>query len=863
MFQSCRKTQIKSKLSTSLSSATILVPYSYRSREGRTELLSRRSDPAVRSKRTFSFPPPSSKLPFSRHVILDHLQLKMSLDESLAQSARACEGAAIALAHSLRNQAAPANAPSNILETFREAEAFAITVRAVMDEAAPLLPLLAPSSTCVGRAPKLIHQSSRVHNGFDTIAVVLLSLFDTAVPAILDVAGNQSRWLVSPLQAKACFEKMATHHGQLRALYGIIHLAAKLVALTNTDETLFVNTGDGAHPELEPAKWRAAIKLDDFYGRHFGFHYEPEMRNVLRVVNIARGSVHKSHTGDDASASPLVKNMTMLGWGWVYSNMVLMNSWGLTIDGVSQIGADNMQGGMTIEALRKFMNLVEEPLVAGVSGLASVDVAIDTIFDIPDPGEDGGLPEAGSPQHNKELREILVTVDEPVSVRIMSAKNRPMKLPSTRRRQQLKATVSAKENIHCKERNGSQSALDREGVSDTKDATPERRKGDPLHGANGQARRPVADARQGAGIVTDRVVDQNSKPKGHGSEHKGKDSSPAVREDKTNVTNGTNSADSPKQPSPRRRRTIGDKLAGAAENSYLASTIKTELCRLQSNVSSFLGIEEPDPASGLILHFHGGGFVSQSTESHAVYMKEWVAEVEDSVLVSVEYKLAPEYRFPVALHQCVYTYLWVLQNASLLGTRADRVVFAGDSAGGNLAVATAMCAQKLGLRLPDGICVAYPALYVKTAWSPSRLLSFFDPLLPLSVLELCVKSYMPEGEGEVESELMSPVLASDEMLRKLPEISIVCGSFDPLLDDAVLFADCLRKAGRKGDILRVYEAMPHGFLNMNQVSGAARGAMRFMAKRIAEHLGVELKRRNREASAEVQAAKAAVTEFDG
>ena len=88
----------------------------------------------------------------------------------------------------------------------------------------------------------------------------------------------------------------------------------------------------------------------------------------------------------------------------------------------------------------------------------------------------------------------------------------------------------------------------------------------------------------------------------------------------------------------------------------------------------------------------------------------------------------------------------------------------GDSAGGNIALGAALLARRIGLRPPDGVALAYPSLYLAVAWSPSRLLSFFDPMLPLSVLELCVSSYLGDEHAAKASTnpLMSPVVASDD-----------------------------------------------------------------------------------------------------
>lgn len=142
------------------------------------------------------------------------------------------------------------------------------------------------------------------------------------------------------------------------------------------------------------------------------------------------------------------------------------------------------------------------------------------------------------------------------------------------------------------------------------------------------------------------------------------------------------------------------------------------------------------------------------------------------------------------------------------------------------------------VRLCTGLCLAYPALNLTNAWSPSRLLSFFDVLLPLSVLELCIQSYIPP-EADPRNPLVSPLLMSDEQLAALPPLTCVVGSIDPLLDDAVTLATRLRRIGRGADAnLQIYESMPHGFLHMNHVIPEARHGMRVLARAMATYLQV-------------------------
>ncbi|TKS82311.1 Hormone-sensitive lipase [Collichthys lucidus] len=121
----------------------------------------------------------------------------------------------------------------------------------------------------------------------------------------------------------------------------------------------------------------------------------------------------------------------------------------------------------------------------------------------------------------------------------------------------------------------------------------------------------------------------------------------------------------------------------------------------------------------LLIHFHGGGFVAQTSKSHEPYLKSWSQDLGVPIL-SVDYSLAPEAPFPRALEECFYAYCWALRNHHLLGWTGEKVCLAGDSAGGNLSVTTSMRAAAFGVRMPDGIVAAYPATLLTAYASPSR-----------------------------------------------------------------------------------------------------------------------------------------------
>ncbi|RUS86042.1 hypothetical protein EGW08_006196, partial [Elysia chlorotica] len=140
---------------------------------------------------------------------------------------------------------------------------------------------------------------------------------------------------------------------------------------------------------------------------------------------------------------------------------------------------------------------------------------------------------------------------------------------------------------------------------------------------------------------------------------------------------------------------------------------------------------------GLVVHFHGGGFVAQSSKSHEVYLRDWAVSL-DCPILSVDYSLAPQAPFPRALEECFYAYAWAVQNCEQLGSTGEKIIVVGDSAGGNLAISTAMRAASFGIRPPDGAVLVYPCTVVKYTPSPARLLSLMDPLLPVGLMTRCL-----------------------------------------------------------------------------------------------------------------------------
>ena len=173
------------------------------------------------------------------------------------------------------------------------------------------------------------------------------------------------------------------------------------------------------------------------------------------------------------------------------------------------------------------------------------------------------------------------------------------------------------------------------------------------------------------------------------------------------------------------------------------------------------GASDSDPliplSNFLIIHCHGGGFVAQDSESHECYLREWALALDVPIL-SIDYSLAPEFPFPRQIQEILYVYAWVLNNAHLLGTSAEKIIFigiiisklipflsptssfySGDSAGATLILGTTLWASDLNLPLPIGLFLADVPLLIRTAPSPSRMLCLLDPLLPFGFMTRCLK----------------------------------------------------------------------------------------------------------------------------
>lgn len=223
-----------------------------------------------------------------------------------------------------------------------------------------------------------------------------------------------------------------------------------------------------------------------------------------------------------------------------------------------------------------------------------------------------------------------------------------------------------------------------------------------------------------------------------------------------------------------------------------------------------------------LIYFHGGGFVLGNLDTHDPICRS-LAKESGAVVIAVDYRLAPENKFPAAVEDAHAATKWVGANAEKLGIDARRIAISGDSAGGSLATVTAMrCRDAAG-----------PTLALQVLIYPVTDLSSFDTasyrdlaegyFLSRAGMAWFARQYLPSPEMALQPEA-SPLLAPN--LSRLPPALVITAEFDPLRDEGEDYASRLQQAGVPVTLTR-YPGTIHGFVVM-------RGALRAGQKAIQE-----------------------------
>jgi len=230
-----------------------------------------------------------------------------------------------------------------------------------------------------------------------------------------------------------------------------------------------------------------------------------------------------------------------------------------------------------------------------------------------------------------------------------------------------------------------------------------------------------------------------------------------------------------------------------------------------------------------IAFFHGGGWVIGDLDTHDNMSRD-ICRGCGAVVVSVDYRLAPEHPFPAAVDDALAAARWVVEHAADLGGDGT-VAVAGDSAGGNLSAVVAQQLHADGVQLA-GQFLIYPAVDHPGAGHPSMTENGTGYFLDQPMMEWFYRHYAGEW-GEAKDARLAPMHAAS--LSGLPPAVIVTAEFDPLRDEGEAYGKALRAAGVPVDVKR-YAGMIHGFFDMGRWSPAAQSAIAESCMRFGEVL---------------------------
>ena len=231
----------------------------------------------------------------------------------------------------------------------------------------------------------------------------------------------------------------------------------------------------------------------------------------------------------------------------------------------------------------------------------------------------------------------------------------------------------------------------------------------------------------------------------------------------------------------------------------------------------------PASPAGLLVYFHGGGWVFGSLDTHEVPLRAF-ANRTGAAILSVAYRLAPEHPFPAGLNDCLSALEWADRHVEELLGRRRPLFVGGDSAGGNLAAAVAHAARDQGGPNLAGQLLLYPSLDGRCATASWREHAAC-PTLKAGDMRWYWEQYIADPQRRLDP-LASPGLTKN--LSKLPPAIVVAAEIDPLRDEVLAYARSLAAASNAVTLLH-YRTMPHGFFNFFTLVDAARVAFEDIA----------------------------------
>lgn len=232
----------------------------------------------------------------------------------------------------------------------------------------------------------------------------------------------------------------------------------------------------------------------------------------------------------------------------------------------------------------------------------------------------------------------------------------------------------------------------------------------------------------------------------------------------------------------------------------------------------------------LVVYVHGGGWVIADIDTYDASAAS-LADKLGAVVISLEYRHAPESPFPAAHDDVLAGYTWAVENGDQFNADVDRLALVGESVGGNMVVATAMAARDQQLTQPDHVVSVYPV--AQTSLETESYVENAEAVpLNRAMMEWFFDQTVTD-ESQLDDARISLV---DADLAGLPPITIINASIDPLLSDGMMLADAIKSAGGEVE-QRTFDGVTHEFFGMAAVVDDAAAAQDYAVERVNADLG--------------------------
>ena len=233
----------------------------------------------------------------------------------------------------------------------------------------------------------------------------------------------------------------------------------------------------------------------------------------------------------------------------------------------------------------------------------------------------------------------------------------------------------------------------------------------------------------------------------------------------------------------------------------------------------------------ILLYFHGGGWSTESIDTYARAL-HLLAYETDCVVVAVEYRLAPEHKYPIPLMDCYAAAKALFTGELVPDIDPDTITIIGDSAGGNMAAAVSLMARDKGEFYPKNQILIYPATYLEYDNPPFRSVyeNGSDYILTMGKMRDYVNLYL-NNEEERKEKYVSPLRETD--YTNQPRTMVITAEFDPLRDEGEAYGKRILQAGNEGGVYRLDDAI-HGFFSLGVRSQHMRDSLELIKEFLKE-----------------------------